>query len=219
LISNALIIWYDCHGCGVGIVAEGAPDYFNHIYTRPYTRIATYLVGIATAFILTELRNPSSRPVNKYLKVPSWRLLSSLVFAAFLMLSTVYGSYHGSSWDQRGFRTIAYMVFSRVAFTAGVAIFTLFFAMGYGGIMNSFLSLRIWDPFAKLTYGAYLIHPAVMRVYYYSQKQPISYSDLNISYIYIGHITTAYILSSYAYCMVEKPFMNLESIIIPRKKH
>jgi len=143
---------------------------------------------------------------------------AGFLFAGFLLLSTIYGTYHSADWDQAGYRSLFYLIFSRSAFAAGVALTCLLFCLGYGGVYKHFFSLSFWDPFAKLTYGAYLIHPVVIRVFYFSQPMPNSYTDINIAYWFIGNMVFAYILAALAYCLTEKPFMNLEILLFPRKR-
>eukprot|EP01101_Sappina_pedata_P012930 TRINITY_DN9271_c0_g1_i1.p1 TRINITY_DN9271_c0_g1~~TRINITY_DN9271_c0_g1_i1.p1 ORF type:complete len:715 (+),score=281.01 TRINITY_DN9271_c0_g1_i1:179-2146(+) len=217
IVANILVLEYDCEGCGVGFLREGSQDFFNNIYTKPWTRISTYMVGIAAAFLVHSLRDNEAKTKNKFMPIHPIILTGLWILGLFLVLSTIYGSYHGYEWTAKGAKSIMYLSFGRSAFTVGVGIFAVLFCMGYGGIFNTMLSLPFWDPFAKLTYSAYLIHPTVMRVYYWSQDAPITYTNLNFVYLFLAHTTIAYILAVFSYCFVEKPFMNLESIIIPRK--
>ena len=39
-------------------------------------------------------------------------------------------------------------------------------ASGNGGVVFKFLTLPFWEPMGKLTYGAYLIHPVILRIWY-----------------------------------------------------
>lgn len=41
---------------------------------------------------------------------------------------------------------------------------------GYGGVINSFLSVKSFVPLNRLSYCAYLIHPMFMQLFNYSQE-------------------------------------------------
>jgi len=199
--------------CGVGLQWEGNTNYFNEIYVKPYTRCPPFLIGLATSYLLHYLHLKDIPTKNKYVKIHPLLVTSGFLLSGFLMLSTVYGTYHSNTWNQKGFKAMSYDIFSRTGFTLGVAIMVLLFSLGYGGVIKRILSFSFWDPFAKLTYGAYLIHPVVIRVYYFSQPSPLSYTDLNISYWFISNMTIAYIIAVFSYLLIEKPFMNLEALL------
>ena len=86
--------------------------------------------------------------------------------------------------------------------------------LGYGGLLRKFFFARVWQPLAKLTYGAYLSHPIFMWLFYFNQWQYIFIQNRNVWYYYIGHAVCAFSFAVIAYLLVEKPFMNLEPILI-----
>lgn len=65
----------------------------------------------------------------------------------------------------------AYTSFGRVLFTCALAGISVLNCSDNGGVVQGFLTLSFWEPVGKLTYGAYLIHPTVLRVYFYQLTQ------------------------------------------------
>jgi len=195
---------------------QGAAKYFDIIYNKPYTRIAPYLIGIETAYLLWYLQR------NTKSKKGIIRVHPSIVFLGFMIAGLclggiVFGTKNNNHWS--AVANTLFETFGRSVFTLGLAILVLFMSLGYGGVITTILSAGIWDPFAKLTYGAYLIHPVVIRAYYHSRVVPPSYSDINMVYWFLGSSAVAYTLASLSYVLVEKPFMNLEGLLLPRRKH
>ena len=48
------------------------------------------------------------------------------------------------------------------------------------GIVNWFLSWKLFIPLSRLTYLAYLIHPVVLEVYYQGQRDGFYLNDFNL---------------------------------------
>lgn len=65
----------------------------------------------------------------------------------------------------------AYTSFGRVLFTCALGGISILNSSNNGGVVQGFLTLSFWEPVGKLTYGAYLIHPTVLRVYFYQLTQ------------------------------------------------
>lgn len=51
---------------------------------------------------------------------------------------------------------------------------------GYGGPVNWFLSLSLWQPLARLTYAIYLLHMPIMLMTAASTKRPLIFSGQTI---------------------------------------
>lgn len=82
------------------------------------------------------------------------------------------------SWN--ALQNLLYITFSRPVWTLGVALLTYLCITDQGGVINTFLSCGVWDPIAKLTYSAYLIHPIIIRCVYCNRTQLIDFSDIMV---------------------------------------
>lgn len=51
---------------------------------------------------------------------------------------------------------------------------------GYGGPVNWFLSLKLWQPLSRLTYAIYLVHMPIMLMNSASTHRPLYFSTQNI---------------------------------------
>jgi peptidoglycan/LPS O-acetylase OafA/YrhL len=86
---------------------------------------------------------------------------------------------------------------------------------GYGGPLNSFLSIKAFLPLTRLTYCAYLIHPAIMQYFNYSQQALFHATFLTLIYIAIGHIIVTLVLAFVFTLLFEMPFLAVEKLVYP----
>ena len=182
------------------------PDQFSEIYVKPYCRISPYLVGIVLGYVFFKnYRFKFHRIVNLLLCLLLWAM--AIVFG----MSTVYGLY--SSFQGHQFtvtENVMYFMFSRL--TWGLALAQLAFCChyGYGGVVNRFLSLPFWVPLSRLTFNAYLVHPAVIFVLYSSLRHDLHF-DTNTMVVYtIASCVLSYGLAGVVSAFVEFPLSNVE---------
>lgn len=82
------------------------------------------------------------------------------------------------------------------------------------GFVNAFLSLSFWAPLARLTYGAYLLHPLVLAAWLGAQTQLFTFSYLALGQWSIAHIFMSYAASLATWLLVEQPIINLTNITV-----
>jgi peptidoglycan/LPS O-acetylase OafA/YrhL len=111
---------------------------------------------------------------------------------------------------------VLYMAFARPLWTLGVAIVTFLCVTGEGGVVNSMLSWYIWDPIAKLTYSAYLIHPFLIRVVYYNRTELFTYSDTMYVTHFLAFAVLSYAVASGMSLLIETPFARLEKVLLKK---
>ena len=191
---------------GTDIRPTNFPDEFSEIYGKPYCRISPYLVGIILGYVFFKnYRFKFHRVVNLFIYLLLWAM--AIVFG----MSTVYGLY--SSFNGHHLtvtENVMYFMFSRL--TWGLALAQLAFCChyGYGGVINHFLSLPFWVPLSRLTFTAYLIHPAVIFVLYSSLRHDLHF-DTNTMVVYtIACCVLSYGIAGVVSVFVEFPLSNVE---------
>lgn len=70
-----------------------------------------------------------------------------------------------------------YETIGRIIWSIGVCYIIFACIHGSGGPINTFLSLPIWQPFAKLSYSFYLIHWTIIKIMIYSTKTPLYFNE------------------------------------------
>lgn len=197
-------------------------EYSLHAYSKPYTRIPTYFVGIVAAWILLNMEERGVTretgwvgPVTAtVLSILAWGTLSFLTFIP----STDHG-YHKNSWsDQGDFLGFIYLTFSRPLWGICWALVTYLCYYGHAPMIDALLSHRFWTPFARLTYGAYLCHPLVIKLAAGCAVNYYTFSGMDLMYRITGNIVMAYSCSFVVWCTVERPMMTFTTAMIKSKK-
>ncbi|XP_033747494.1 nose resistant to fluoxetine protein 6-like [Pecten maximus] len=180
----------------------------NPLYNKMYTRIAPYIVGMLLGYILHR--------TDCKVKLSKVKLLLGWSFAIATGLSVVYGLYY---YFRHGYNasletSVIYLAFSRFAWSLAVAWVIFACSTGYGGIINSLLSWKVWAPLGRLTYCAYMIHPMLLYIFF-GQSFTYFISDINMICFFLGLLVLSYSFAFVLSITVEAPMIALEKIFIP----
>lgn len=188
-------------------IIKAQPHFFAEFYQRPYCRASPYIVGMSCGYLYSYIKR--NKPD---FKIPTVILHIGYALSLSTMAVIVFGIYWDDQWNQ--LENSLYLGFSRFAWGLCIAYLNMTMFLGYGGILRKFFFARLWQPLAKLTYGAYLSHPIFMWLFYFNQWEYVTIQNRNMWYYFIGHGTCAFAFAVIAYLLIEKPFMNLEPLLI-----
>lgn len=208
LIATGAIAGYYQYYANIFIRSN--PAYSDDIYVKPYCRIAPYLVGLALGYVFfKKLLFKSHRLVLNY------SLYGSLwVLAAGLLMACVYGLY--GTWNQHPFTAagnVSYIMLSHLAWGVGLGCVTYACHSGYGGWVNTFLSLGFWVPLSRLTFSAYLVHPIVLGVLISAYTGTIHYNVLIGVQLITATVVLSYAAAGVLAIFVEFPLGSLEAAL------
>lgn len=179
------------------------------IYTKPWGRVAPYLVGLVFGYIIyKQISFEYGRTKNALLYLAVW------VASGTILASTLYGlyfSFHGHLMTRAEY--IIYLTLSRFAWGVGLALLVFSCHNGYGSAINAFLSLKIWTPLSRMTLNAYLFHPVVMFAVYGQMQTVVHVTDLTMSLYAVGFVVLSYGAASIFCVCVELPLGNIEVLL------
>merc|ERR1719382_2041572 len=178
-------------------------DYFYWSYSKPYCRFPAFMVGIATAWVLDELEQ---RGVTRG-ELPPAGLLLFMVFVPV----TDFGA-NKNTWGDLA--SVLYLDFGRMAWAMCWAVITLLCYYGHLPAVNGFLSHRLWTPLARLTYGAYLLHPLVIKLAAGRALHYYTFSGMDMFYRHFGNVVCAYGGAVVLWALVERPTMTFTSAMM-----
>ena len=181
------------------------------MYQRPYTRLATYVVGMLTGYLLHKI-NFKLR-FTRLVIIGGWVVSST---AALLLVYGLFYYYHnpGTNMSQAG--SVLFLAISRTSWALCLSWLVIACASGNGGFVNWLLSLKFWAPLGRLTYCAYLLHPIVTVVCQFNFTSTIHFSQVLPIYLFIGNVFITYGFSFIASISVEAPMMQIEKLILSR---
>jgi peptidoglycan/LPS O-acetylase OafA/YrhL len=194
-------------------------EYSYYAYSKPYTRIPAYFVGVASAWILLHMEEMGITKQTGWVGPVTSTALWSFAMAFLLFLTYSPATDHGNhrnSWNDS--TSFIYLNFGRPAWAACWALVTILCYYGHAPMTNALLAHRFWTPFARLTYGAYLCHPLVIKLAAGNAHQYYTFSTMGLAYRWCGNIVCAYGLSFAVWCLVERPMMTFTSALLQSKK-
>ena len=190
---------------------EALNDYYGIIYIKPYTRIGAYLVGMLLGFILYSTEDKVR--LSKTQATIGWILAVVGNLGVLFAMTPVNGGYQLPD-------ALAglYSATSRVVWALSMAWVTYASSAGRGGFIGSLLSSRLWLPWSRLTYSAYIIHPVVMAIFYGSRQTTFEFSHFLMSYVALGNLFLTYAISFILSITFEAPVISLEKLLTQRRQ-
>lgn len=181
------------------------------IYARPYTRWSVYIIGMTTGYCL----------VVKNDRIHMHRLFALMGWCASIAtaLAIIYGQYyyfHNPGMYMTLWESSFYISLSRTAWGVCLCWIVLACVAKKGGYVADILSWKIWAPLGRLTYSAYLVHPIVIFTYYLRMLKPLHFSDLTMTYMFLGHLVMSYVVAFIVSMIVEAPLLQLEKLMLKR---
>ncbi|XP_042904054.2 nose resistant to fluoxetine protein 6 [Parasteatoda tepidariorum] len=178
-------------------------EYMDKIYYKPYTRIAPYLIGIALGYVIFK-KKITNISLNRATLWTGWLL--SITSGLYC----VYGTYHqtpnlvGASFYNALTRTVYGLSLSWLIFVC---------LSGHGGVVDKFLSYKLFIPLSRLTYCAYLIHVILMDLYSSNQRQTLDFNHQTMVMLFLGLLMVTYAFSMLISLTFESPLIRLEKLI------
>ena len=83
-------------------------------------------------------------------------------------------------------------------------------------ILNKFLSMDVWVPFARLCYAAYLVHPVVIKFIAANVTNYYHFSPADVLYRSIVNSIASFGAATIVYLAFERPIMSVESMFSKR---
>ena len=208
---------------------EATDDYFNLYYYRPYIRIPPFIIGVLTALCLYSY-NFESAEQSRLKRIMDKVHTSALVryimyfFGTVFVLGMIFIFYPINNYPEEfsDFFNVMFLTFSRAIFTIGLALILLPGLMGHCWAVRSFLSMDVFTPLARLTFGAYMVHPMFIEFDAYNTQRS-QFLSINGGIVkYLCWLVVAFTVSMLFTLLVETPFMILEKTFLmggSRKKN
>jgi len=191
--------------------------YLNDVYIKPYCRLSPYAVGLAMGYIFYEVYQRSNivqwsstgrtNPLTRSQILKQIFIWTVALLIIFLCVFGTYGDYNGHDLSRSS--RIAFLVLSRLGWSVGLSIIIAACFVGYGGIINQWLSQSYFYKLAKLTYGAFLWHTLIIFVNYFGRDQPTHYTITNLLFHWICFLILSYFFAFFSAIFIEFPIVQM----------
>jgi len=183
-------------------------------YDKPYMRISPTFIGMMIGMALRDTKLKDKR--LGFFARTSLMLMSiaSILFVLFIQYQWDQEHPNPMSEKGRAHQSAAYNTFARMFFVFAVSTIILLGVTKNGGPVYQFLGAGFWEPLGKLTFGAYLVHPIILRGVYYSSDQLFHWTIWHYSIVYMGTVLISYLTATVLHILVELPFANLVGLMM-----
>ncbi|XP_055315466.1 nose resistant to fluoxetine protein 6-like [Sitodiplosis mosellana] len=89
-------------------------------------------------------------------------------------------------------------------------------ALNTGWVFKNILRMQAFRTMGRLTFGAYLIHPSVIRLSYGSMRHPFFADDFKVYDSTVSAFVTSYALSFFVCMLIEMPFSIIQKLLFNR---
>ncbi|KAJ8021721.1 Nose resistant to fluoxetine protein 6 [Holothuria leucospilota] len=187
--------------------------YTDIIYGKPWCRIQSYMVGVFTRYMLYRHMCIKKIKMRWSTNLLGWIFGVGIMYTLLYSLNGTSGEHSIPQWFASVWNGVC-----RTLFSMGVAWVAFACSIGHGGLINSFLSWGFWTPLARLTYGAYLLHPVVIILFLSTKKTMFHWTGPEIWYFTIANTVASYIAALGLSLLVESPTMGVQKVYLKKKK-
>ncbi|XP_044739809.1 nose resistant to fluoxetine protein 6-like [Chrysoperla carnea] len=190
---------------------NGNVEHFNTYYRSTYTRAGPWILGLLLGHFLFNLKEKKNiLPLDRIFVTIFWALsLATMLYIVFGIHPTISPDYE---YD-RLFNAL-FMGLHRVLWAAALSWIIFACVFGYGGPVNWFLSLPIFQILSRLTYSLYLVHGPMLSIREGSYQMPYIFSDIEMWYKFCGTIINSLIVALIWTLTFESPFIVLDTLLM-----
>lgn len=215
--------------------AEKLNDYFRLVYIKPHYWLASYSMGMLLAALVSDDQNKTTKQDRKQqqtsnkhkstlgaLLVGYSRSAAPLLVQALILLSLYpfFSSPSNNDSDKSQGKHMSstqatlYVLLARPLWSASVcALLHLMIREPRRDFivrtLRYLLTLRLWIPLSRLSYVAYLLHPALMAALYGSTTSAFRYSTLLMVQFAVANVVFTYAAALLFHLLLEAPLKTL----------
>jgi peptidoglycan/LPS O-acetylase OafA/YrhL len=183
----------------------------KYIYFKPWARIQPYLIGIYMGYMLKKWDMSFFKSTT--------RTLIGYVFAGLIMFASVFGLRKAQlGYPLTQLENMMYIGLSRIGWSISLGYLVMEHILGNGFFIKKMLSLPFWIPLARLSYGAYLLHPIFIEWFYFSLNQPFNFSVISIFFTFGGVVVVSFCAAAALSVFIESPFRKLTKLVFSYKR-
>uniref|UniRef100_A0A182WLD6 Acyltransferase 3 domain-containing protein n=1 Tax=Anopheles minimus TaxID=112268 RepID=A0A182WLD6_9DIPT len=176
-------------------------------YIPAHINVGNYMLGVLTGIIYTELRKRSINLAESKVFRAVWY---ATILAVPLTMLPSY-AFYVNDFETPSVWMAIYFVLSKHLYGIGGGIVILGSIYGVNGVLQRIFNYPFFEPLGRLAYGAYLIHPFVMRYMFISTRGPVHYSDTLLLSLVLGATVMSCLLSLLLCLLLELPTSALQN--------
>ncbi|CRK95084.1 CLUMA_CG008562, isoform A [Clunio marinus] len=179
--------------------------YNAYIYECFFSRVCPYICGVMTAYIL-HINREAVIKISSHLNTILWFSSISTIFCIIIGNFAFHAKDNGTTKFLNSF----YYAGGQLGWSLSIAWIIFACHLGNGGFVNSFLSLSIWKPIARIGLSLYLTHNSALIAVFGTQKQPGYFNEFLKTHHFLGDLGLSFCVAVLAFLTFEAPFLAIE---------
>ena len=195
---------------------------------KPFTRISAFIVGIAVGLLYKKFKDLqtdngkigknqvfSDKVENFFIELVNMQEVRRGFYLAGLALMALVNflpydlDENGEdAWTKK--QKVLFLTFYRFAFALGLGFCILPMMMGHGNPVRTFLSIKFFQIFGRLSYSLYVCHIPIVVFFLYNRSGPLVIENFfivlcGLNVAFIGNFVALMVST-----MIELPFISIE---------
>ncbi|XP_028175889.1 nose resistant to fluoxetine protein 6-like [Ostrinia furnacalis] len=188
--------------------------YFHKAYIKTYMKMTTYFMGLLTGYILHRVQTENYE-FTRLLKVFGWITNIILGTVTMFLVSIFYQDWYAYN----NIESAAYASLSKLSWGIANGWLIIACATGNGGILNKLLTWKVFVPFARLTYSAYLVNGLVELFYLGQLRHPLHITTYSLVEYALSHLMLTFFFGALLCLIFESPIHGIEKILLNKFVH
>lgn len=185
------------------------------LYFPTHMRFVPYLMGLALGYEIYRVK------ILKYPSIFSQRVVTifQMSWPLFLLASIAWVERHmKASIEVNLLSEALHITFLHVLWATGISMLLYLCIINQQGPVSRFLSLGLWQPITRLSYGVYLLHMPILDSFLQDTRDPVRPYVSRLVVLGFGCYCAAHIPALALWLGVEAPIANLtRSCVNPPK--
>ncbi|KAL0839333.1 hypothetical protein ABMA28_016072 [Loxostege sticticalis] len=185
--------------------------YFNKVYIKTYMKMTTYFMGLLMGYILHRVQTENYE-FSRLLKISAW-ICNIILGTVTMFIVTIF---YQDWYTYNNIEAAAYASLSRLSWGIANGWLIIACVTGNGGILNKLLTWKVFTPFARLTYSAYLVNGLVELFYMGQLRHPLHITTYSLVEYVLSHVILTFFFGAIVCVMFESPIHGIEKILLRR---
>jgi hypothetical protein len=206
LCPAILVNYYDVVPTTMG--SRDILKWFLEIYIKPWSRIQTYLVGVVVGYLLYRYK-------GKKLAIPKWVQILCWTLSTGTCLAVLFGvqPYFDPRKEIPNVEAFFYAGFNRFGWACSVGWIIFTCVKGHGGLINTFLSWKVFMPLGRLCFCAFLVSLHLQMILHLSFRQAISFESYTMVNFFFAHLLMSFLVAFVCTITMESPFIIISKLM------
>ncbi|XP_055547729.1 nose resistant to fluoxetine protein 6-like [Wyeomyia smithii] len=188
----------------------GGADRMSLTYYPTHTRMGAWLIGVILGYVLHATK-------DRQVEMSRRTVALGWILSLGVMLAIIFGDYPLQQPDTYMNHSLVVDAFyestNRVVWASCLGWIVFACVNGYGGPVNTLLSLSIWQPLGRLSYSMYLLHLPLQAMLTGMVKNSVHFGDVDAVHKFWGDFGLTVTLAVVWSLLFESPIVGLEKIL------